>query len=387
MSLSIAAILGELSRIEQQSPEDVAVLMTPLLRALEAVRDGRESPLDRAQIIAITNSLAQTAAQADDIDAAVAIATVAAELEQLPREAFAARPAALPTLPPVAGAGRTSKHPFRHPYRQLLGILGIFALSYTGYLEIQAHFAPGSVTSWLLTGSESLLALALVLGWRRHVLRNAGGRRLTVLALVFALLAGAWAVRANLTLRPQIAAARDAPPTALSDAATASAAATAARATPERTPQARTPLPAEDQPIVFWWLGETPEQPGTRIPAPSTHANASAQPEPEPARAPTRPQQPDAAPPLEMPVPPADNARGADATASAPAPATPMAVYQSLLERDVVVTDVKGGRHVGKLTGISKHGVTLQMEVRMLDQPILASRFYLFDNIVNLRAK
>ncbi len=367
MSLSIAAILGELSRIEQQSPEDVAVLMTPLLRALEAVRDGRESPLDRAQIIAITNSLAQTAAQADDIDAAVAIATVAAELEQLPREAFAARPAALPTLPPVAGAGRTSKHPFRHPYRQLLGILGIFALSYAGYLEIQAHFAPGSVTSWLLTGSESLLALALVLGWRRHVLRNAGGRGLTVLALVFALLAGAWAVRANLTLRPQIAAARDAPPTALSDAATASAAATAARATPERTPQARTP--------------------GTRIPAPSTHANASAQPEPEPARAPTRPQQPDAAPPLEMPVPPADNARGADATASAPAPATPMAVYQSLLERDVVVTDVKGGRHVGKLTGISKHGVTLQMEVRMLDQPILASRFYLFDNIVNLRAK
>jgi len=64
-----------------------------------------------------------------------------------------------------------------------------------------------------------------------------------------------------------------------------------------------------------------------------------------------------------------------------------MARYRDLLDRDVVVTDVKGGRHAGKLMGISRHGVTLQMEVSLFGEPILAQRFYLFDNIENLRAE
>lgn len=74
------AIRGELQHIEQRSPEDMAVLMTPLLRALEAVCDGRAPHLEHAQTLAIANSLAQAAAQAGDADAAVAIASIAAEL-------------------------------------------------------------------------------------------------------------------------------------------------------------------------------------------------------------------------------------------------------------------------------------------------------------------
>jgi hypothetical protein len=68
-------------------------------------------------------------------------------------------------------------------------------------------------------------------------------------------------------------------------------------------------------------------------------------------------------------------------------PDSPVARYRDLLDRDVVVTDVKGGRHAGKLLGISKHGVTLQMEVTLFGEPILVQRFYLFDDIEKLRAQ
>jgi hypothetical protein len=384
MTLSVAAILGELRLIEQQSPEDVAVLMTPLLRALEAARDGRESPLDHAQIMAIANSLAQTAAQVGDVDVAVAIATMSAELEQISPEAFAPRP---PTLPATA-TRREPPRPFARPYQQLLGVVGICALSYAGYLEIQFRFFPGSVTSWLLTGSSSLFALALALGWRRYVIRNERGQGLTALALAFALVAGAWAVKTSLALGPQIAATPTAPTAALP--AAGPAAQPAAPAPALSSASAPSPAPTGEAPIVFWWLGEMPERPATRIPDPAV-AGAETPPEPAPARSRSRPPQADSdwapTPSAPTPSPRADLVADGSAAAAMSGPDTPMMVYQSLLNRDVVMTDVKGGQHLGKLTGISKYGVTLLMEVRMFDQPILASRFYLFDNIETLRAK
>lgn len=411
MAASIAAILGELREIERRSPEDVAVLMTPLLRALEAVANGRDPQLDHAQAMAIANSLAQTAAQAGDVHVAVAIATVSAELEQLPPATFAGtatdtRPAPADTgpdasVPPPLG-------PFANPYQQLLGILGICALSYSGYLEIQARFQPGSVAGWLLTGSSSLFALAVALAWRRFVLRRRRGPALTATALIFAALAAGWTVQTGLTLRPQMAGNREPGPVPAGAERTPGAAAQAAGAAEgaddegqSRTPD-QTPLP-DPAPIAFWWLGGSSEPTSTRIPAETRTmaAENAAATEPQ-AEAPdtagtrtdadARADHPETATattpaaPAPRPQPAADRMQAAPPAGSAQAQ-TPLARYRGLLQRQVVVTDAKGMRHEGKLTGISKHGLTLLMEVELFGKPIVAQRFYLFDNIENLHAK
>jgi hypothetical protein len=382
MSVSVAAILGEFKEIEQRSPEDVAVLMAPLLRALEAVRDGRAPQLDHAQAMAMANSLAQTAAQAGDADAAVAIAAASAELEHLAPASFLPMAAA-----PASPQPRPAINPFAHPYQQMLGIVGIGALSYAGYLLIQARFMPGSVASWLLTGSASLLALALALGWRRFVIQRQPGRALTVLAAVFAATAGAWAVQSSLTLRPRIAAASAEQALVASaklpeTAREAVSASTAAAATEQAE--------SNDAPIAFWWLGDTPVSQATQnpsAPAPTAEPEAIGEPDsaapgtalPRRINAEARPSQPDgtatgaAVPPT--PVPPPSQ------------PQTLMARYQGMLEQQVVVTEIKGARHEGKLTGVSKDGVTLLTEVMMFGEPILAHRFYLFDNIRSLYRK
>jgi hypothetical protein len=411
MSVSIATILGELKEIESRSPEDVAVLMAPLLRALEAVRDGAESQLDHAQAMAMANSLAQTAAQAGDMDAAVAIAAVSAELEQVPPERFTAAPVAAAPPPPAATAAEEPAPPGAHPLanleQQLLGIVGICALSYAGYLEIQARFQPASVASWVLTGSSSMFALAVALTWHRFVLRGNRGPALTVVALVFAVLAGGWALHTGLTLRPQIVVAHH--------AAQSMPAASAAQAGEPNAQQASVDLAASadapsadarrEQPpaldterISFWWLGETPSLPATRMPeqqrdpTDAQETSSAGHAPRDTAASPTPP----AAPAMDTATRAADNTApqarvaGSDASVASAAPAqpqSPLARYRDLLEREVVFTDAKGIRRQGKLTGVSKHGVTVLMELDLFGEPILAQRFYLFDNIENLRAK
>jgi hypothetical protein len=415
MPASVAAILGELKQIEQRSPEDVAVLMTPLLRALQAVRDGRAPHLEHAQAMAIANSLAQTAAQAGDVDAAVAIAGISAELEQLPAATFsapppaAARPAA--QVGQVGGDAAQGRGPkpgfFAHPHQQLFGILGICALSYAGYLEIQAHFQPGSVASWLLTGSSSLFALGVALFWRRFVVRGSRGPALTALSLVFALVAGGWALQTRMTLRPQLAAGGwGAPPPSMSAAPSPGPEADAGASAGTATSSADAPEDADatgnEGPIAFWWLGETPGGGATRLP-PAPASDPAAEPATKPADGATTgmPMRASSVAPPAAGMAAQSPPPGAPRAASAPPvqehttlsarsqrrPDSPMARYRDLLDRDVVVTDVKGGRHAGKLMGISKHGVTLQMEVSLFGEPILAQRFYLFDNIENLRAE
>ncbi len=408
MSVSIAAVLGEFKQIEQRSPEDVAVLMTPLLRALEAVRDGREPQLDHPQVMAIANSLAQTAAQAGDVDAAVAIATASAELEQLSPEAFAPRgdgagtgaaaaAQSAPSATAAAPAERPLRRTFANPYHQLLGIIGVCGLSYAGYLEIQARIQPGSVAGWLLTGSSSLFALAVALAWRRFVVRRDRGPVLAVLALVFAISAAGWAVQTALNLRPQIA-------TALHGAAPA--ASVAAAAAPNTAPEGsetnadataagrmETPTTA---PIAFWMLGPTPTAGTTRMPgqtADAVVARASTgtdatRPQTEIAGARTAEDGgPAAALPLGRPSGPLPQVAARVANPPPRQPETPVERYRDLLEHEVVVVDSKGLRHEGKLTGVSNHGVTLLMEVELFGQPILAQRFYLFDSIEKLHAK
>lgn len=419
MRASVAAILGELKQIEQRSPEDVAVLMTPLLRALEAVRDGRAPQLDHAQAMAIANSLAQTAAQAGDVDAAVAIAGVSAELEQLPAATFSAAPSPAAAGPAaqvgqvgqVGGAAAQGRGPepgfFAHPHQQLFGILGICALSYAGYLEIQAHFQPGSVASWLLTGSSSLFALGVALFWRRFVVRSSRGPALTALSLVFALVAGGWALQSRVTLHPQLAAGSwGTPPPSLSAASSpgpeADAAASAGAATADAVAPADAGAAGDEGPIAFWWLGGMPGGGATRLPtAPASDPASEPQTRPadtDPSKTPTRASEaasPGSDAPSQKPPPrapsgaPAVPAQEHNTRSARPPrrPDSPVARYQDLLDRDVVVTDVKGGRHAGKLLGISKHGVTLQMEVSLFGEPILAQRFYLFDNIERLRAQ
>jgi hypothetical protein len=119
---------------------------------------------------------------------------------------------------------------------------------------------------------------------------------------------------------------------------------------------------------------EAPDTAGTR-----TDADARAD-HPETATATTP------AAPAPRPQPAADRMQAAPPAGSAQAQ-TPLARYRGLLQRQVVVTDAKGMRHEGKLTGISKHGLTLLMEVELFGKPIVAQRFYLFDNIENLHAK
>ncbi|MCG6940201.1 MAG: hypothetical protein LJE69_03000 [Thiohalocapsa sp.] len=401
MSVSVAAILGEFKQIERRSPEDVAVLMTPLLRALEAVRDGRDPQLDHAQVLAMANSLAQTAAQAGDVDAAVAIATASAELEQLAPETFAPRNGRADGTPAAAGAAapetsrRPSISPFAHPSQQLLGIIGICGLSYAGYVAILARIPPESVAGWLLTGSSSLLALALGLGWRRFVLHRRRGPALTLLALVFAASATVLAVQTASSLLPQMATAQQdaapaAPPETPADSSDDTADATAT--SPHQTP---VPNPG---PIAFWWLGDAPTPRSTSIPrhaadAATAPASGQAASNPPGAKragatehiASTAPMRPASSPPRR------DAPSEQSATRYTPPlprqPQTPQERYRGLLEREVVVTDVKGMRHQGKLTGISKYGVTLLMEVQLFGQPILAQRFYLFDDIETLHAK
>jgi hypothetical protein len=431
MAVSIAAILGDLREIKRRSPEDVAVLMTPLLRALEAAQQGRDPQLDHAQALAITNSLAQTAAQAGDIHAAVAIATLSAELEQIPPKTFCSGAVAgsSPAAPQAGSAscgaaaetGRSSpeRHrlrPFANPYQQILGILGVCALSYAGYLEIQARFQPASVASWLLTGSSSLFALAVALAWRRFVLRRRRGPTLTGAALAFAMLASGWAVHTGLTLRPQIVARAldlqtagtpgDAGAETTVTAGGPGAAASATGTGPQRGApgQGATQEPA---PIAFWWLGETPSSPATRIPRQAEKADgagdaptASAGPKMAPVAARgTVPITGTAAAARVRPVTGSAAApgRGADAATQGKAgqaapphpqnPQNPVTRYRGLLEQEVVITDAKRVRHEGKLIGVSKHGVTLLIEVQLFGEPILAQRFYLFDNIENLHAK
>jgi hypothetical protein len=404
MSVSIAAILDELRQIEKHSQEDVAVLMTPLLRDLEAVRDGRAPQLDHDQMMAIANSLAQTAAQAGDVDAAVAIATLSSDLEQLPPAAFSRLPTDEATAAEAPELG-TAQHAqgFAYPFQQILGIVGICALSYAGYLVIQARFMPGSVAGWLLTGSSTLLALGLALGWRRYVLRRRRGKALTVLTLTFAVVAGSAAVRTGVTLGPRIAAPRDDATSAAVGAGTEAAAgpqagqgSTDTAASPRSVQMPPHANADADEPIVFWWLGDTPQQPATRMRTPRGDAStAPALAEPGAAGTPASAQSGrtngTASAVLTAPNlvqnPAATTHVRADTASQALAPDTPMPRYHSLLERDVVITDVAGIRHEGKLISIGKEGVTLLMELQMFGEPILGNRFYLFNSIERLRAK
>ncbi len=408
MSVSVAQILAELRTIARHSTRDVAVLMEPLLRAFEDLEAGRNPPWDQRQAMSTAASLAQAAAQAGDMDAAVGIAALAAEIEQLTPEDFIAAPM-VPAEPesPVAAGPATPPRPFDRPYQQALGILAVCALSYAGYLEINARVLPGTLTSWLLTGSSILLALGLGLSWRRFVLRRAPGPRWTTAALVLVLATGAWAVSARLELSPQRAAMHT-PQTQTVEASGApdtSAPTQHVESTADGVESTQAPAPA----ISFWWLGETPPPPTSMIQEPGAEVQAANLPrefehtrveQSQPGRAEVERTQdtppvasasaPAPAPaqdiaPLSVGLPPPPSLESV--AAPTPGPASPMTLYGGLLEHPVVMIDNKGKRREGKLTGLSKHGITLLTEVRMFGETIPAERFYDFGNIRSLRAK
>jgi hypothetical protein len=411
MPASVASILSELKRIARRSPEDVSVLMAPLVRAFEEIEAGRDPKLDHAQMMAMANSLAQTSAQAGNMDVAVAIAALSADMDELPPEVFEVpsepppQAAPEPPAPPTREPAGPLRH-FAHLDQQLLGILAVCGLSYGGYLHIQARFLPGSITGWLLTGSASLLTLGLALWWRRFVLTRDLGRNWTMAALGLALVAGGWSIHARLDLHPQVAAmsAGGPPaaqrhgelgagdrPTAIVSAGPADAGIGTDRGT-NRGTAAGVENADADAGIDYWWMGVAPETPA-RAP------NQASVPVPSPAPAPATAT--NQGPTDEEPTGPSRNAdleRYAQSFPPLPPkpeppelpqrrPDTPRGRYEALLDRRVVVVDRQGARHEGMLTGVSKDGVTVRTEVMMFGEPILANRFYLFDNIQRLSEK
>jgi hypothetical protein len=251
-----------------------------------------------------------------------------------------------------------------------LAILTAGALSYGTHVAVAARFNAASLIGWLLSASTTLLAIGIMLRLTKFLSGRLSARRLSVTSVGLTLCALILAASSLLIHYPQLAAPpaadtdpRPGPPAVLESPATSVGAAT------------------EPPPISLWWLGETPVGASTAVPdgeaavaadpagtAGDTESSATTPPTPGVGnRTPTH------------------TAHGEHPPEPRSDP-TPLDRYRALLERGVVLIDTRGAVHGGRLTGINKDGVTLQTNVMMFGQPILAHRFFLHKNIDTLRA-
>lgn len=393
MSVRTQEIAREFKRIRSDSPEDIAVLMAPLIRALEQAPAPPPLGMDAAQLAAIAGSLAQMAAQADDAETAIAIASLQAEIETLSADellapepgqgavaspdadrstAIGADPAAPAEVPPPSASAAVDS--LAHPVPQLIGLASICALSYVGYLTIEAAVRPGSLANWLLTAGSTLLALGLALRWRRFVMPARPGFRLTAATLALALSAGGalfygltalYSAREPMVVESVAPVPQNAPAAGADDGSTDSAG-------PAPTSE------VAERPIALWWMGDAAPLPAR---GPSARSLALPPSAPEGARASAPEHDAGGARPDSDLGPLAD----ADPTPRSARTPTPQERYRSMVDRKVVVTDTAGVYHRGTLTGISKDGVTLRTEVLMFSAPIQVHRLFFFANISSVQ--
>lgn len=387
MSQRTEEIADELERIRERSGEDIAVLIAALIGAMKSAPVDSRHAMDRDQLAAMANSLAQAAAQSGDPDNAVAIASIQAEIESLSdadlQERRPRQENAVPEGPSTTTDASVTRSPersapslsppsspqppqarFAHPIQHLLGLVSICALSYAGYIAIESIFKPGSIASWVLTASSTLLAVSIALRWRRFVTLSTSALTLKTTTAALVLCAGCAVGYSLLMLHPTLDATQK-PPLAEAPVGTDDASSTSRN---EFFDGGGARRPGElDKPIALWWMGESGQL-----------------------RARARPTRQAASPPTDSATA-AVAAVAADSDAVAPpapkpvsapsAPLTRQERYQAMLDRDVVVTDATGALHHGTLTGVSSEGVTLRTEVMMFGEPILAHRLYLYDNV------
>ena len=410
MSARTDEIAAELRRIQEGSPEDIAVLMAPLIKALDRVPARAGETLGAAQLATMANSLAQVAAQSGDPDTAIAIASIQAEIETLSDDELADPPAPAPSHPqdadatpagPSVSPQRPAEQPapvkpFKHPLLQLAGAISIGALSYAGYLAIEAQFQPGSVASWVLTVSSTLLAVSVGLRWRRYVLCAPKLAMSRVVTAALALVAGLAAVYSTLSFRPglrlpmTVAVPKTVHVPALANAGSADAGSTELQAADGLPANGGQGPASSEQPIAMWWMGDAEPvlehtRPTRVLATPSTGGGTSA---PSAETRGTDPAADGGAGPHDTRGSGARRARRQPSQPATPEPARPPTREErlmSMLDEDVVLTDNKGVRHNGTLIEVSKDGVTLRTEVMMFGNPILAQRAYLFSNIRTVR--
>jgi len=382
MSKRTQEIVDELERIREISAEDIAVLIAALIGALKSPPIDSEHGMDRDQLAAMANSLAQVAAQSGDPDNAIAIASIQAEIESLsdedlqhrrPRQdgalsvgqsatADSTRAQPLkPTDPPKSP--QPPQKGFPHPIPHLLGLVSICALSYAGYIAIESIFAPGSIAGWVLTASSALLAVTTALRWRSFVSTTTKPHALKTTTAALVVCAGCAVAYSLLMVHPRLDRIQ-APPLASEPPIEATTGTDDAHRGEFADGGGTAPSDESDQPIALWWMGDAGIlRPRTRPIWQETSAPTAA---PTSAAATenvavTRPAQTPLSTPIEPP--------------------TPQQRYQAMLDQDVVVTDGTGALHRGTLTGVSSEGVTLRTEVMMFGEPILAHRLYLYDNL------
>lgn len=379
-------IVNELERIRASSPTDVAVLMTPLVKALELAPKTREHNTDATQLATMASSLAQMADQAGDPVTAIAIASIQAEIESLSEEDLGLRETVQTPAPP--GTPETAARnlppdqdtvapkppepppvdPFAHPMLQFLGLASVCALSYAGYIAVQSIFSPGSVVNWLLTGSTTLLALGIGLRWRRFVMSQAATHKPTIATGALVVAASCAMAYGVLALRPRLT------PEVMELAVTETA--TQPQPAPDIAVKTEGSRSADaEQPIALWWMGDAESLP-TRL---STAQGRTAALD-DPSAADGAPAEHEVAK-AEMSV---NATRRPVSSPLANREPTRQELYQAMLNRHVVLTDTDGVRHHGTLTGVSNDGVTLHTEVLMFGEPILAHRLYLYSSIAAL---
>ena len=390
MSGRTETIAAELEAIRARSPQDIAVLMVPLIESLDGNKpladDGIDAALRRRdELAAMANSLAQVAAQSGDADTAVAIASIQADIEVIAPEEFVT-PADGPTLAPPATAASDAADDEQaegrpglraRPGALLLSLIAAAALSYGAYVVAAARFRSGSLLGWLLNASTTLLAFAVMLRLSQFLAPRLKRRMLNMVMGSMALAAclGAllsyshytddlWQPAAQTAgTRPATAPRPDRP-----NENTSGHADTSATGKTE----------GERPPISLWWLGETPATPPTDILDGDAVAQDAAAANDVGGRSDggghTTPH---------APVAGTGSRRSPPSRQAAHHP-TAVEHYQPLLDREVVLIDQKGTSHLGVLTGVSRDGVTLRTEVKMFGQPILAHRFYLHRNIRSL---
>jgi hypothetical protein len=329
MSSRTEAIAAELRQIRGATAEDIAVLMVPLIRAIEDGRASWEQGPDGTPVASMANSLAQLAAQLGDMETAVAIASLQADIEALTADERSPARAAGDHGAPTPHSGTTKPQPdldarserdssekrsngLAGPTLKLLALLGLGALTYAAYLAIGRHpqteatslgmeIAPGPVEA----GTKGRQGESIALWWM-----------------------GA------------------APPDRAAD------------------DQQQSPMtPSAAPPSQSAALGTSESDPNPN--------NGSESGDRSPKLPPSR---------VQASVEPA----GSDELPASAAP-SPREQYRRFIDQDVLLTDGNGAQHPGTLTAINADGVTLRTQVLMFGEPIIAHRLFLFDSIADIR--